>query len=516
MTSSPVASSDSERWLSITLCLLFAACIARLWLMPLASSFWVDELLTFFVVHHGTSHPSLAVAPQISASIYYALPRAAEALFGFSEIAYRLPSVLAMGVAVLLIGRLATRLIHPRAGWFAAIAFLSLSGINYQAADARPYALGTCLAAASFWFLVRWLDTARWTDGIFFVLSAGLLWRVHLIYWPLYIVFFLYAVVRLSRCETTVRWLPAVAVLALLGAILLPVLLDALSILPQAASHAFAPLPEYRALFNSLKLGLVAVCGAGASVVYRWHLVRVAGSEPACPPVGLSVSWSATVLIGGWWILHPMCLFVYSHLSGNSVFLSRYLSVALPGGVLAAVAVAGISMPTARWRQAALLLGMGVLLLLGQWDVAWPRHDESDWRGAAHQLHELGLDRDTPMICPSPFLEAKPPEWSPDYPLPGFLYAHLDAYVIPGRPLLLPFEPSPEAYQYATAIAQDILARADQFAIYGGGRNARTWSRWFAARPELIGWRQTTYRQFGDVWVVLFDRRGRTVPPSGR
>src|SRR3984885_8416606 len=101
---------SSERILNVLLGVLLAACITRLWLMPLPSSFWVDEMATVFVVHHGPEDPSFAVAPQVPDSIYYQLPRAAESLFGFSEAAYRLPSVLLMGLALFLIGRLAALL----------------------------------------------------------------------------------------------------------------------------------------------------------------------------------------------------------------------------------------------------------------------------------------------------------------------------------------------------------------------------------------------------------------------
>src|SRR5579863_7234524 len=118
---------------------LLAACIVRFWLVPLPSSFWLDETVTAFVVHYGAAHPSIAVAPQVTATLYYWLPRASEALFGFSEVAYRLPSLLLMGAALFLIALLARRLIHPRAGWFAAFACLAIRPFNYQAADARPY-----------------------------------------------------------------------------------------------------------------------------------------------------------------------------------------------------------------------------------------------------------------------------------------------------------------------------------------------------------------------------------------
>jgi mannosyltransferase len=482
-----------------------AACIARLWLMPLGSSFWLDEALTAFVVHHGESHPSLAVAPQVVASVYYYLPRAAEALFGFSEIAYRLPSVLAMGLALFFISRLAARLIDPAAGWFAALACFALGGINYQAADARPYGLGTCVAAATVLSLVRWLDSGRGRDALIFVLCGALLWRVHLIYWPLYLVIALYAGVRLARGETQVGWLKAAGIFALLAAALIPVVVDAVSVLRQASAHAYAPLPDVRELFNSVKLGLVLAGTVGAWLLARYSRSLEAEGLVNSPGPAIS-SW---ILILGWWLLHPLCLFIYSRLSGNSVFLSRYLSVALPGGVLAAAGAASLWMPPARWKHAALALGAGSLLLMGQWRAAWPRHDPSDWRGAARQLSRLALAADTPVLCPSPFLEARPPVWRPDYPLPGFLYAHLDTYPIPGRPILLPFEPSPEALEYAASLAKGTLPAAGRFAIYGGDSNVRFWSRWFAARPAIAGWRQTRFDSFGNVWVVVFERGTR-------
>src|SRR6202044_932347 len=127
-------SFPGPRTLSVLLGLVLAVCITRLWLMPLNSSFWVDEMATVFVVQHGGSHPSLAVAPQVPDSIYYRLPEAAQSILGFSEISYRLPSVLLMGIALILIARLAARLIVPEAAWFAVFACLSMRGFNDQAA----------------------------------------------------------------------------------------------------------------------------------------------------------------------------------------------------------------------------------------------------------------------------------------------------------------------------------------------------------------------------------------------
>jgi len=110
----------------LALPLLLALCIARMWVMPLGSSFWVDETETVFIVHHGVNDPSLSVIAPAIQSVYYWLPRASEALLGFSEAAECLPSLVALAIALLFIGLLAARLIHPQAAWFAVFACLTL------------------------------------------------------------------------------------------------------------------------------------------------------------------------------------------------------------------------------------------------------------------------------------------------------------------------------------------------------------------------------------------------------
>ena len=464
--------------------------------MPLSSSFWIDEIGTAFVVHQGPADASLAVAPQVPQSIYYALPRASEALLGFSEIAYRLPSILAMGLALFLIARLAARLIHPQAGWFAAFACLALRGNNYYAADARPYALGACVAAASLMFLVRWLDSAKWREAILFAVFAALLWRVHLIFWPFYLLFALYSVVRLASSDTRVTWFEAGIVFALLGLALLPVLANALALFREAKAHVIARAPSLRDLVDSLKYGLIFQCGAGAWLLHR--LFRWDAKTSPLPRASL-------VLIIGWWLCQPLCLFAFSWLTGSSVFVSRYLSLALPGAVLVATLAASRFIPAAYWKPLSVAMGVGVLLVLGQWGQVWQRHHNSDWRAAAANVNELAISSDMPVICPSPFIEARAPVWRPDYQLPGFLYAHLLIYPIHGTPYLFPFETSPEAERYAIRLSNQTLSGSGRFLLFGGVGSIRYWRGWFAKRPEFAGWNVHRITAFGDVEIVVFD-----------
>jgi hypothetical protein len=480
--------------------------------MPLPSSFWVDEMATAFVVHHGPDHPSFAVAPQVPDSIYYRLPQAAEALLGFSEISYRLPSILLMGMALFLIARLAARLIAPDAAWFVVFACLSMRGFNDQAADARPYALGTCVAAASLLFLIRWLDSGHWRDAVLFVIFAALVWRVHLLFWPFYIVLALYAVVRLlpnkTRHETRKRWFPTLVIFALLGGALLPVLLDALHLFRQATAHVIVALPTFRDLRISLKFGLILICGGGAFVLsrlFRWPRVRAFSVD------------SGLVLIAAWWLIQPLSLFAVSRVTGSSMFVARYLYIGLPGAALAATWAAAHFIPAAHWKPLTLAFGAGVLLLLGQWTQLWPMHHGSDWRLAARTVDQWASDNpDTPVLCPSPFIEARPPVWQPSYALPGFLYCHLPVYPFRGKPYLLPFDDSPDAEQYVTSLAEGPIPASGRFLIYGGSGSVRYWRNWFSVRPEFSAWHRERLGNFGDVVVELFERPGLAAPKSSR
>jgi hypothetical protein len=496
-----------RRWeprLSWLLPLLLVLCVVRLWLMPLPSSFWIDEMATVFVVQHGGADPSLQVAPQVPESIYYWLPRTSEKLLGLSELVYRLPSVLAMGLALFLIARLAARLLGRQAAWFAAFACLALRGINYYADDARPYALGICVAAASLLFLIRWLDSARWRDALLFAVCAALLWRVHLVFWPFYAVFVLYTVARLVGSDqkeqrTRVTWRQATIVFALLGIGLLPVLADALSLYREAKAHVITRAPSIRDLVDSVKYALIFQCAAGAGLaaaLFRW---------PARAP---RASRASLTMIFAWWLCMPMGLFIFSWVTGNSVFLQRYLSLALPGAALVATLVASVFIPETAWRPSAAVLAIGLLIVLGGWNHEWPSHHVSDWRGASAKANSLRLGPETPVIYPSPFIEAKPPVWRPDYPLPGFLYSHLPVYPIQGKAYLFPFEFSPEATEYASQLTRDALLASGRFMIYGGDRNVLNWSRWFAGRPELAGWSSRRLGPFGDVEVAVFERPG--------
>lgn len=269
---------------------LLAVCVARLWLMAMPSSLWTDETATAFVARY-PDHPSLAIVSPYTHSVYYALPRAMDKMLGFSEIGYRIPSVIAMLVALWFLARLTVRLVYPEAAWFAVFAFLAMPGVNYFAIDAKPYALGFLIAIAAVFFEVRWLDSNRWWDALLFVIAASLLWRVQQVYWPFYVVFGVFALCR----HRSVGWGRVLGVFAVLTLALVPVAIYSAGLLREAGAHAFLAPPRFRGLWSLLfsEWKFVAIVGGLA-----WLIGWFANLEP--PAGSRKSTWMLAV---SWWLV---------------------------------------------------------------------------------------------------------------------------------------------------------------------------------------------------------------------
>jgi len=171
--------------------------------------------------------------------------------------------------------------------------------------------------------------------------------------------------------------------------------------------------------------------------------------------------------------------------------------------------------PARYWKTVSLALGCGVLLFVGGWKHLWPPHHNSDWRAAASVLADQSFGPETPVIAPSPFVEAKEPAWRPDYPLTSFLYCHLLVYPVPGKIYPFPFESSPAIERYTAKLSTETLSGQERFVIYGDDPKVLFWRDWFAARPELAGWRARKLGPYGDVTIVIFEKSPLSPGPHG-
>ncbi len=202
--------------------ILLALVVVDLWVVPLRSSFWLDETATFWIIKDGLRNlvaRSFDWAGQ--SPLYYLVDWVAFTVGGQHEWVLRLPSILALAVALWLFYKLAARLFDSAAAQFAVLAFACFEPVAFAASDARPYALALCLLIGSAWTLMEWLDTGRNRYAAGYVLLTALVIYAHCLFAPVLPVLGAYAISRVST-EGKIRIWKLPAAWAASGILVLP------------------------------------------------------------------------------------------------------------------------------------------------------------------------------------------------------------------------------------------------------------------------------------------------------
>jgi mannosyltransferase len=141
---------------------------------------WSDELMTW----------GMATAPwnqmfgvlkwvDITIAPYYVLIHLWVSVAGTSDLALRLPSILAMAGAAGLVGALGARLASRRVGLYAGLLFAVLPNVARYAQEARAYALTTFVAVLATWLFVLMMAKPRWWRFVLYTLAVAMLGALH-------------------------------------------------------------------------------------------------------------------------------------------------------------------------------------------------------------------------------------------------------------------------------------------------------------------------------------------------
>jgi 4-amino-4-deoxy-L-arabinose transferase-like glycosyltransferase len=225
------------------------ALAAIAWVPHLGASLLLDETLTFWVIRDGlaeTLDRTLHFQPQPA---YYLFMWFYTQLAGTSEIALRLPSLVAALAACFAIARLGALLTRDsETGLIAAIVFATTWNVYREAIDARSYMLGLVALLALALSLIRWLERGRMRDAISCGVLAALLPHLHLFFVLCYPALFVYAWVRRAEGNWEAKQFVSIGTILLVGVLLyLPV---GQMLAAQGGSYSFVPPPSFRSLFE--------------------------------------------------------------------------------------------------------------------------------------------------------------------------------------------------------------------------------------------------------------------------
>ncbi len=433
--------SRNEVSIAVALGIILAA---RLWISPLPSGFWIDETGTVWAITGGIKEVIArwrADFPEMP--LFTILTWAWSRVAGVSEAALRVPSVIEMSMAVVLIRRAARRLTDRLTAAYILLVLASLSHVSFAAADARPYSLAIFCLAWAFFESVQWAQTGRSVHLAFQGVALGLAMNSHYLFAIPIAANIIFIVLAHRR-----RWIqmrPVVLISPLLSLItIVPAIPLLLGIARDQQIHVVAVQPSWTDLGVALvppRWIVAAVLGVGVT----WILSQRKMPAPA------TVDTRITAMPVIWMVAPAVVLFAYSLLSGVPVMLPRYLLSQTPGIVLL-----GAYMLT-RLRTAELRITIAVILFViciaGGGRTLWTRHDTEDWRGASAAINRLRKDDvSTPVLMGSSFTESGRIPMPVPADVQDFLLAPLKPYPVEGPVTLLPIEMNSLNSQYVHSV----------------------------------------------------------------
>src|SRR6266566_984359 len=446
--------------------------IAALWIRPIGSSLWTDELGTWWVIS-GSARQVVqrAEAVQGQSPLYYLIAWIATHVTGRSEMGLRLPSLLYCLVGAYLIYRIAKRLVDVETARIAVIAFALWPSIAFAASDARPYALATLVVIGSAWTLIVWLDSPRAWKAVCYVVLAAIVPYVHPLFGLVLIPEMIYGWARIHEGSTNVKLRSVYIAVTGVTVLTIPVALE-LAALWRRHDDWLIPNPL---TVSWLVQMLAPPAFVGAVVI---------GGLIAAPKLRIGLGArrlprSTLILLFGWFVIPAAVLIGLAIVTPIRLVSARYLLCAVPGVVLlAAVAVRILEPPQVR-RIIVL-----VAVILSVLDLASPVKS-GDIRGAA-ELARSVADEHSIVLINAGFEESLQHDWYTDPERRGLLIAATSYYPVPGTVVPLPVNLDETTLDFVRAQVGNSIAEAnDVIVIIETGSSYGPWFDEYMARR---GW----------------------------
>lgn len=491
----PAAKADEQARLPTSFLVASTVLVASaLWLLPIRSSLSADETGTFWVIKDGLSGINRSLRFGGVGPLFYSIEWLAYSLGGKSELVLRLPSFLAMSISTFLFYRLGRRLLDNESALIGSFIFVSLAGVSFAAADARPYGIALMFLVASTLSLVRYLDEGKAVDAVAYVLLASATLYVHYLFAVPFVSHIAYALHR-QRSERRVRKIHLITLACSIALLLLPSLPHLLSVLRQ---RGILSVPR-DVFFDEF---LAAMVPPAIVVGLLVGLLLTVRRRPALS--GPNPSPSSLYLLITWWVLSPAILYGISHLSSSNVFWPRYLLSSAPAlPLLLAAGIRKLANADARRVLATALVVFSIWNTASRPGARW--HTEEQWRDVASSINSFVTAPSMPVILGTKFIESAQPEWLNQPQRVSALLAPSAFYPMRGRILPSPYEITPQGKRYLDELVDRELGRSVRFLLVTDGPYTGI-RGWLDGRLRPSGFTSYVLDRHGKLWVIAYER----------
>lgn len=442
-----------------------AAVFFRGWMMPLPSSFWLDETGTYYMIS-GTwaqyfERMSYAIQSPLHTTILWGVFHA----LGRSEWLLRLPSVAMMLLAVWLVYRLGSRLADRETGLIAATIFAATPEVCQLACQARPYAMGIAISLWAIWTFLCWLNKKTIGTALLWGLSFSLVYYTQVVFATIAVLFVVLLALAYARGAGPPPWQLSLAAFLIL-VLSLPITPYYLQAAYQARVYSYSGRPSVLRLLTGYPCGvLLGAAGLSfAMISIGRRRMRINSFRLDAGALELLVLWAATPIL---------TLFVVARFTPAELFVGRYYSYGYPAlALLLALGIRGLAT-----KRTILTCTTALILVAATWGSdRWPVIGE--WRAVAEALRAQAYAPDTLVLVHSGLVESRQIE---RLTRPGYrdiLIAPFHMYPIPGRVIALPAKPDTYYDEYLRPVLTEILQERSSFYVVG----SEAWANWFGTR----------------------------------
>lgn len=483
---------------------LIGICVIRQWIVPLNQSLWLDELTSAWVTS-GTlcEVGERAVQVQGQTPFYYVLLWGEKQLFGTSEVAHRLISLLAVIGATILLYRISAHFFPKDRSLFAPLIFLAVGNVQGILISARPYSLALFLFLGATLALLHWSRSGSLLAMALYIVGVASTFYAHYLFAGIVVLHIIYLI--LNGKKLSIRTPHYIGCLCIVAVLCIPSLSQLLALAQNKKIIGFAPMPSLTSVLTVIFIPFFPL-------ILSWLLLRIGAKQESSSSD--TVSFSNVTWFFLWWILPPMLLAAVSWLQGTSIFLGRYITWGWPGFALLGTAV--ISCLPSYIRQ--LLAVTLFALLMYCYEIDTPKYEE-DWQSAARYAAEMArqeqMAEQTPVLFYSGLIESKQLTWLADTKTSDYLRCAFSYYQFPGRPLLLPLTPEAEdSKQYWSKKVAPVLAENEEIVLifldqttYAELPTAGlSLGQYFTAKLAEAGYQLRKSKEFKRVYVMKFER----------
>lgn len=433
--------------------LSLAAAIA-LWFVPLRTPLWLDETGTWWQINAGFS--GLWTRQRVSFPAYTFILWLSSKIIGTSEIALRIPSILAMLGAVYLLYLAARELFDRDTAVTAAIIYCVHPVISFASIDVRPYAFAALAVNAAILVLLRLRHNNSNGMAALFGLFAALILYFHYLFGvilpALAICFF---VVKSGDRKSLWRQLGVAAAVFALAC--LPAIPGLDHLFNTGGTHVFDEEPTLRQLVRTVAAGWLPFVIIGIAVMaFAAAFVARPRSVPLKRVEAWQILFCASLALIPLLILYGISIGTFIH-----IFAPRYRLAAVPGIAFCwAIAVGRFRLPVIRALFCIALVAAAGVNFFTSPDLR--RHMPSP-KYALEAVEKDASSDNAPVVICSGFVEADHAAMPVNSPKDTFLFAPLSYYKLTVPVVPMPRTLNDEAIRVGSLFLRQATQKHERF-----------------------------------------------------